>query len=90
MTTKEQSLEGLIERVKAASGVSNALDIEIEMALFKPDGRHISVRPNAAKTKLVYTKMTGGTDTFWARDWTISQASRDEAVRLLSALKDAS
>ena len=88
MTTNEQSLDGLIERVKAARGYSNALDIEIEIALFKPDGRHISVRPNAAKTKLVYTKRTGGTDTFWAPDWTISQASRDEAVRLLQALKE--
>ncbi|MEQ9634649.1 MAG: hypothetical protein RLW68_01045 [Devosia marina] len=78
----------LLERVKAARGYSNALDIEIDMALFKPDGRHISVRPNAAKTKLVYIKRTGGTDTFLAHDWTISQASRDEAIRLLTVLQE--
>lgn len=90
MVNDMTDISALIERVKTARGYSNALDIKIEMALFKPDGRHISVRPNAAKTKLVYTKRTGGTDTFWAPDWTISQASRDEAARLLTALKDQS
>lgn len=89
-TPNAQSLDGLIERVKAAKGYSNDLDIEIEMALFKPDGRHISVRPNAAKTKLVYTRRTGGTDTYWAPDWTISRANRNDAVRRLTAMQDQS
>lgn len=88
-TTNEQ-LEGLLERVKAARGYSNQLDIEIELALFRPDYLYKAARANAAHTKIVYTRHDGDTDTFWAPDWTISQANRNEAVRLLAALKDAS
>lgn len=78
-------LKELIERVKASHG-SNALDMEIEIALFEPDGLHTSVRPNAAGTKLVYTRQDGGTDTHWAGDYTLNADNRQDAIRRLSSL----
>lgn len=83
-------LSELLERVKAARGYSNALDIEIDIALFKPDSRYLSVHPNAAGTKLVYRLADGSTRTHWAEDHTLNQDSIERAIRLLSALKDAS
>lgn len=49
----------LLERLKTASVPNNALDIEIDIALFEPDERYVAVRPNNANTKLVYTTMGG-------------------------------
>lgn len=86
MTVDE--LASLIKRVKAAKGGSNALDMEIEIAVFKPDGLHTSARANAAGTKLVYERKDGGTDTHWAGDYTLNAASREHAVALLTSLKE--
>lgn len=79
-------LASLLEKVRSAKAGSNVLDMEIEIALFKPDGLHTSVRPNAAGTKLVYTRQDGGTDTHWAADHTLNAATRERAIALLTAL----
>ncbi|MEQ9634767.1 MAG: hypothetical protein RLW68_01650 [Devosia marina] len=92
MTTpsNEQSSEGLVERVRRCRSYSNKLDIEIDIALFKPDSEYVSVRQNAAGTKLVYRLADGSTRTHWAEDHTLNQESVERAIRLLTALKDAS
>lgn len=83
-----QSLEGLIERVKAATGPDNGLDIEIDIALFVPDARYLSVKPNSANTKLVFTLSDGRTETYWARDHTLNETAKAEAVWALTSLQD--
>lgn len=77
----------LAERVEAGSGISNALDIEIEMALFNPpeDG-FVSVRKNAANTKLIYTRPDGREVTCWACDWTMNRQHAAAALRARAAL----
>lgn len=87
-TPNAQSLEGLIERVKAATGADNALDIEIDIALFVPDARYLSVKPNSANTKLVFTLSNGRTETYWARDHTLDEAARADAVWALTAMQE--
>lgn len=74
-------LTALADRVLAGSGLSNGLDIEIEIALFDPpeDG-FVSVQPNATRTKLIYRRKDGTTCTCWAHDWT---ATRHHAASLL-------
>ena len=82
MTDREE----LLERLRLNDAPDNALDIAIDLALFKPDEQHKSVRANDAGTKLVYTRRTGGTDTFLARDHTLNSASRAIAASLLRSL----
>lgn len=79
-------LRGLIERVEKAREADNRLDCEIEIALFKPDSRHTSVRMNAAGTKLIYTRYDGKADTHWAGDHTLTAGSRAWALALLRSL----
>lgn len=62
-------LRELIERVEAGER-SNELDVRIEVALFRPDSFHRSVRANAAGTKVIYTSIAGHDSTHWADDWT--------------------
>ena len=80
------SLEDLLKRVESCSGPDNALDIAIDIALFTPDEKHVSVMANAAGTKLVYARRGGGSDTFWASDHTLTAGSRETAAALLRAL----
>lgn len=80
-------LSDLIERVRAATGPDNALDIDIDIALFTPDSQHVSVRPNAHGTKCVYQRHDGGTDTFWSSDHTLTPDSRETAIRRLLAVQ---
>ena len=79
-------LRGLIERVEKAREVDNRLDCEIDVALFKPDRRHRSVRMNAAGTKLIYTRHDGSQDTY--RSWlhTLNVGTRVRAIALLRSL----
>lgn len=81
-------LQSLIERVEKCRGSDNALDIEIDIALFLPDALHKSVRANAANTKLVYVREDGTTNTHWAFDHTVSPTTRKAALQALRA-KDA-
>lgn len=87
MTPSKEELSGLVERVRGLKDASNALDIEIEIALFKPDERYVSVRLNHAKTKLVYTTRDGRTETFWAFDWTLTAGRRADTLSFLLSLQ---
>jgi hypothetical protein len=80
MTTPMPDIQSLIERVEAGER-SNALDVTIEIALFRPDRFYRAVRPNAARTKLIYTSVNGHDSTHRAMDWTL------EPKRTLSALR---
>lgn len=84
-------LKALLERVKRNREADNALDIAIDISLFEPDEDFVSVRANAAGTKLVYTDRAGKTSTYWATDWTLDAQSRAAAAGRLTALiaKDA-
>ena len=86
MTTPSNTIEELVGRVEAATGCDNALDIEIEIALFRPDALHKSVRANAAGTKLVFTRHDGSTNTHWAFDHTLSPTTRKAAIQALRSL----
>lgn len=79
------TLTELADRVEAATGYSNELDILSEIALFEPDAEYVSVRVNAAGTKLIYTSADGKEKTHWARDWTISPAERAATAASLRA-----
>lgn len=79
-------IDELIERVRKSRSTSNALDIEIDVALFKPDSEYVSVAPNSAGTKLVFRLADGTTRTHWAEDHTLTGESRDRAIALLKAL----
>lgn len=89
-TTKEQSLERLIERVKAATGYDNKLDVEAEVALFKPGNVYTDCRPNSDGTKVIYTLANGRERVCWSRDYTMTAKSRAKTVRDLSSLKETS
>jgi hypothetical protein len=73
-------LTELLARVEAATEGDNALDMEIESALFKPDQTFASVRANSAGTKLIYKRHDGMEQTFWAYDYTLNSKSREAAV----------
>jgi hypothetical protein len=77
-------LSELIERVEKATGPSNELDIQIEIALFDPE---VSVRPNAAGTKLIYAMRSGKQQTVLAADHTLTPESREIALALLRSLQ---
>ena len=77
--------DDLIERLEKATGTDNELDIAIEIALFNPD---VAVRPNAAGTKLIYTKRDGSEVTHWADDYTLLPESRRRSIALLRALSN--
>lgn len=79
-------LAELLERVNRLRSYSNDIDIDIDIALFEPDSQYRSVKPNAAKTKLVFTLADGTTRTHWADDHTLTGESRDRAARRLSAI----
>lgn len=64
---------------------SNELDVLIEVATFEPDEVYSAARPNAAGTKVIYTRRDGKDETCWARDWC---RSRDKAVAALATPSD--
>lgn len=79
-------LKSLLERVEKATKPDNSLDIAIEIALFTPDQRHLSVCANDAGTKLIYERRGVGEDTYWAADVTLNANSRKAAAALLRSL----
>lgn len=79
-------IAGLLERVEKATGPNNRLDCEIDIALFKPDSLHASVRMNDAGTKLVYTRHDGRTDTYWSLDHTLTPERKRVAIAILRSL----
>jgi len=76
-------LSSLIARLEKATSGSNELDMAIEIALFDPD---VSVRPNSAGTKLIYTTRSGAQNTYWAGDHTLTPERRAKSLSLLRAL----
>lgn len=85
MTDLIATLEGLTARLDAGE-TSNELDIAVEIALFEPDDIYLSVRPNAAGTKVIYTKRDSSEVTHWANDWTMER-NRPRTIALLRALE---
>lgn len=85
VTDSRPDLATLLERVRACTGPDNALDMEIEMALFEPDHKHVSLGANAAGTKLIYKRADGRQETFWAADYTLTPTSRQTAIDQLTA-----
>lgn len=78
------TLSERIERVGEGSRGDNALDVLVEVALFTPKNHAVSVRPNSAGTKVIYTYDSGEEETFWARDWTIDK-NREGTIAALKA-----
>jgi hypothetical protein len=76
----------LADRVEAARGFDNAIDVECEIALFEPDDFELAIRPNAAGTKIIVTIKDGPERTFIARDYTISAAARKQTAASLRAI----
>lgn len=74
----------LAERVLETKLADNALDVQIEIALFRPGSVYTAVRANAAGTKLIYTDRAGNDVTCWAEDWTMRD-NRDATVAALRA-----
>lgn len=84
--TPPDSLSDLLYRVKRCKQADNALDVEIEVATFKPGAVYASARPNNAGTKVIYTTHGGSNATFWAMSRTSSVESRRRAVQALQSL----
>src|SRR3546814_13891346 len=53
----------------------NDLDVQIEVALFKPDDDHVSAHANSAGTKVIYIDAAGTEFTHWAPEWTHASAA---------------
>ncbi len=83
--TKAEELMGLAERVEAATGFDNDLDVLAEIALFQPCETYAAIRANAAGTKTICTEHGGRERTFLARDYTISATARRETAAALRA-----
>lgn len=73
--------ESLIDRLEAGER-SNALDVLVECALFRPDEETFDVTPNHAGTKVIYANRDGSFQTCWARDWSLRP---QDAIALLRA-----
>lgn len=78
-------LHALAGRVEAGKGTSNALDVEVEIALFRPDELYLGVRANAAGTKVIYTDHGGNEATHWARDWTADRPGTAHSLRAIAS-----
>ncbi|ODU81651.1 hypothetical protein [Novosphingobium sp. SCN 63-17] len=63
---------------------SNALDVQIEIALFEPGTCYSAIRSNAAGTKVIYTDRAGNEVTCWAQDWS-QVAARKKTLEALRA-----
>lgn len=78
------SLSSLIDRVRAGER-SNALDVEIEVAVFSPDENYASIRPNSPGTKVIYRTHRGAEQTCWAADWTMFPQVAEAALKAREA-----
>jgi hypothetical protein len=66
--------------IENGTGADNALDVRIEVALFKPDAAYKAVRANDAGTKCIYTMADGSEVTCWAPDWTMDREYARQSV----------
>lgn len=76
-----KGLTELAERCEAGAGFDLSLEILIEVTMFEPDGEFVSIRPNAAGTKVICTRADGSEATFAADDWTIDRADTAALLR---------
>lgn len=85
--TKREELLSLADRVE--QGVSNSVDVETEIALFKPDWAWSAIRTNAAGTKVIATSAISGRETTYrAWDWTMHPEKTAAALRALASLEE--
>lgn len=75
-------LEALARRCEEGNGADNALDVEIEIALFEPDQDWSSIRANSAGTKVICAAPDGSEKTFWAVDWTMDRRAAAASLRV--------
>jgi len=76
----------LASRVDAGEGCDNAIDVEIEVALFEADHLYSACRSNSEGTKVIYTRrLDGGEETCWSPDWTGGPAVRGRTAALIRA-----
>lgn len=78
-------LLALAERVEQTEQADNALDVLVEIALFRPNSVYKSIRTNSAGTKVIYTDQAGNDVTCWAEGWTISNDERTATAAALRA-----
>ena len=85
-------LRALADRVERLTGpANNTLDVEIEVALYRPGSVYSAVRANAAGTKVIYTDKAGNSVTCWADEWTglVRRAATAAALRARADMGDA-
>jgi len=78
-------LRELIERVEKLEGPDNGVDVDVEIALFRPNRHASAIRSNSAGTKVIYTEADGREVTCWSRDYTLDKSTRDATVATLRA-----
>src|SRR3546814_1680062 len=62
----------------------NDLDVQIEVALFKPDDDHVSAHANSAGTKVIYIDAEGQEFTHWSLEWTHDSAASLASLKALA------
>ncbi|MFM9829713.1 MAG: hypothetical protein ACKVOB_13390 [Sphingomonas sp.] len=61
-------LLALADRIDADER-TNALDVAIDLVLFRPCAHYVAIRANSAGTKAIYTDKDGNDHTHWSIDW---------------------
>lgn len=82
-------LEALAGRVEQATRCDNWLDVECEIALFRPNSVYSAIRANSAGTKVIYTDRAGNQVTCWPEDWTLGKRREPTAAALRAHAKEA-
>jgi hypothetical protein len=83
----KSTVDDIIAQIDALDAVcDNALDVIIEVALFKPTQFWAHCRANDAGTKVIYTGKDGTEDTCWADEW-VRPDQRESTISLLKAIK---
>jgi hypothetical protein len=75
------TLNNLADRVLASGTGSRALDVEVEVALFRPDDRHSSARPGDTAECVEFTTWAGETEVFPPYCWTLNPGDTASALR---------
>lgn len=88
MTTNPEVLRLARELMALEVLGDNALDVQVEVALFKPGKVYTACRPNAAGSKVIYTGVLGNEVTCWADDWTSAERRSSTLTRLRQSEKD--
>jgi hypothetical protein len=77
-------MTSLPDELRRLAGPSNAIDVKVELTLFKPSETWPKCRANAAGTKVIYTNQWGMDHTFYPRDWSM-EPLKSEAIAALEA-----